>query len=133
MKLLFNLLVLCFAVTFNSCNKNANDINDNPLLEGKWKVTETLADPGDGSGVWQPVNKPDFYFIRFRNNESVETNYYSDIVLPVSYKKLNDSALVFINSNGDSLYRRFKIEAGTLTITGGCYEACGTKFIRDLF
>jgi hypothetical protein len=45
--LFFSALVLVFA----SCKK----VSEDPTLINTWKLMEVLADPGDGSGTFQPV------------------------------------------------------------------------------
>lgn len=47
---LFSILIFCLIIT--SCNNE----NENPVLVGEWILIEQLADPGDGSGTFQPVN-----------------------------------------------------------------------------
>ena len=50
--------ILALAViilTVISCSKNDDDTSSN-LLKGTWKLTEVLADPGDGSGTFNLVN-----------------------------------------------------------------------------
>jgi len=48
-------------------------------LVGKWILVETLSDPGDGSGQWRPINKPDYYFLQFNTDNSIESNTYTGL------------------------------------------------------
>jgi hypothetical protein len=42
------LMILCFVGIFISCNKH--DDEKIPEILGKWRLSEILVDPGDGSG-----------------------------------------------------------------------------------
>lgn len=94
-------------------------------------MTETLADPGDGSSKWTKVDKSNYYFVQFNSDNTVETNIYGRVENALKYKN-TDSSLSLIYSGGDSILLYYKIEDPYLTITGGCYEACGSKFKTDL-
>ena len=63
------LLLLAIGLIF-SCSNNQEDLETE--LIGKWKLIEVLADPGDGSGTFQPVesNKT----IEFKSNGTLTTN-----------------------------------------------------------
>lgn len=50
-------LVLSVALLV-SCSKSDETCADKTVLTGTWKLVETLADPGDGSGTWQPAVHP---------------------------------------------------------------------------
>lgn len=52
MKRVFVLAVVVCSVT--ACKKNIQLHNSS--IVGKWKLSEYLADPGDGSGTWQPAD-----------------------------------------------------------------------------
>ncbi len=43
---------------------------------------------------------------------------------------MNDSTVQFIYANGNTVSLFYKIDGVSLTIQGGCIEACGSKFIR---
>ena len=50
-----NLALLMIILIVTSCSKN-NDNTSSNLLIGTWKLTELLADPGDGSGTFHMIN-----------------------------------------------------------------------------
>ena len=64
------LTIAIFFLTFTSCDKDENATTNS--LEGTWKLTEILADPGDGSGTFNPIssNKK----LIFDNNGNVTSN-----------------------------------------------------------
>ncbi len=127
-------LSLLFILNFFACTKSS-DTNKNPAsLIGKWKLTETLTDPGDGSGTF--INTTIYAYIVFKNDSSLEkSNLYSANISfeSVRYSLPNDSVIVFIDSSGMNvlMYYKYKIDVDTLTIMGGCYEACGSKYIKQ--
>jgi hypothetical protein len=52
-----NLSLIFLFATITSCSTTFNSPADLDTKEitGKWQLTESLADPGDGSGTWQTV------------------------------------------------------------------------------
>lgn len=119
-------------ILFLSCSKDSVKLPKRDLpLTGKWILTETLADPGDGSGKWTKADKPNYYFIQFNSDKTINTNVYDGFGNPIKYMN-TDSTLNLIYSGGGSILLNYKIDDPYLTITGGCYEACGSKFKTDL-
>ena len=98
---------------------------------GKWMLVETLADPGDGSGKWTPVDVAGKYYIKFNGDGSLESNMEGRLGNLKHYKVVNDSSINFIYPDVTGFALRYKISGNSLTITGGCIEACGSKFIRE--
>lgn len=66
-----NIIFLMLISLLVSCNSDDQE-NSTPELIGTWKLTEVLADPGDGSGTFKAVqsNKT----IEFKNNGTIVTN-----------------------------------------------------------
>lgn len=121
MKFLFLFLCISFVV---ACKKNSLTAGS---FTGKWKLIATLADPGDGSGQWQPVTGTD-KFIRFNADSSLESNIYTD------YKRyrVSDSVRIeFIQSNGTSILLRYKFYPSMLQINSPCIEPCGARFTKE--
>jgi hypothetical protein len=113
-----------FLITL-ACTKSADN---NSSIIGRWKLTETLADPGDGSGKWMPATTN--YIIQFNEDSTAYENPVNPYRNVNRYSVTNDSTLTLFYSNGTSFSFYFKIESNTLTITGGCIEACGAKYER---
>jgi len=131
MKKMLRITTPLLPIFFICCNKTSNIITAEKLtLVGKWTLVETLADPGDGSGQWTPVNKPDYYFLQFNMDNSIETNTYTGLGGLTHYKVMNDSSINFIYANGTIFSLFYKINGSSLAIMGGCYENCGSRFIR---
>lgn len=125
-------LVMAFAlVLLFSCEKTDKVQTDNYLI-GKWKQIEVLADPGDGSGTFQPVisNKT----IEFRTDETVTSNG-SLCFLSVKDEEqnsgtysLNDSSISSNDCADRTLKIYFETEDGKLILNYPCIEPCRAKF-----
>ena len=126
--------LLFFSLTlFLSCSKVPGKAIEKDLrLTGKWILIETLSDPGDGSGKWVKVEKPNCYFAKFNPDSSAETNIPGRFGNLIKYYSNNDSTVSFIYSKEDTTALHYKINDAYLTITGGCIEACGSKFKAGL-
>ena len=122
-KVIFYFAVLIFA---SACKKSTTPTVHNGIT-GKWKVSAYLADPGDGSGDWQPADPSVPGYLEFKENGSL-------IITPLSlnnfdhYELTSDSTLNFKKGSA-SFQRRYRLSTTLLTITGGCDEACGTWYI----
>jgi len=129
MKNFFLLILIIGFVT--SCNKN-DEISNLSDLEGRWKLSEVLADPGNGSGTFQSVtsNKT----LEFDNNGNVTSN--GSICDMSTGTNLNSSGTYSltnrtINSNScPNNTIQFELNNGSLILTYPCIEPCKAKFIR---
>lgn len=132
MKALLYIAIFLAVALFTGCTKAADtDIAQNGSLVGKWILIETLADPGDGSGKWTPVNPPNVDYIQFKEDGSIESNVSGRFSRLKKYSVINDSTLHFEYGIGDKVMLYYKLVGKTLTISGGCIEACGSKFIKS--
>jgi hypothetical protein len=117
-------------IFFLACKKNEKPPSENTIV-GKWTLFQTLADPGDGSGKWMPASTPNYYFIQFNADKTtVESNMVTGPGNSTHYQIINDSTINLIDSYSDSMRYSYKINASILTLDGGCYEPCGSKFMR---
>lgn len=116
-------LTFIFSILFvNACSKS-----DLEGLNGKWKLTEQLADPGDGSGKWMRSEAKNSYII-FNADGTVSGNLY------VNYKFYNviDSTKIEFTLQDDTKRVLFyKLSGGSLEIMGACIEACGSRFRKE--
>ncbi|MCX2574574.1 hypothetical protein [Pedobacter sandarakinus] len=108
-----------------SCGKNP--LSDRPgEVYGTWKLTETLFDPGDGSGKYEKV----------KENKSLnlsKTGIISGDALPdLNAFRILDSVRmeVTLKANQTILVYRYKATANMLTLNPPCIEGCGYRFIR---
>ena len=114
-----------------SCNKGSNQATDNnSSLLGKWILVETLADPGDGSGKWTAVDRQNYYYLTLDADSTVETNCFTGLGGAKKFRVANDSVINFIYANGQTMINAYLLGSSSLTVTGGCFERCGSKFVR---
>ena len=118
--------IALFLFALIACTKSSDKTSSSVI--GRWKLTEALADPGDGSGRWMPATTE--YIIQFNKDSTAYENPVNPYRNVKRYSVANDSTLTLFYSNGTSFNFYFKIESNTLTIMGGCIEACGTKYRR---
>lgn len=115
------------AVLLIACSKSETDKIENTLL-GKWKLTSTLADPGDGSGQWRPVSEQsDYLYIKFNADSSIESNGYSDFK---KYSVTDSVHLEFTRTDKTKIRYWYKVNNSNLELNAPCIEACGERFIR---
>ncbi|MFC4211894.1 hypothetical protein ACFOWA_11915 [Pedobacter lithocola] len=125
-RIVFSLMAITIFISYTSCKKNG--IDDGPgELYGKWKLTETLSDPGDGSGRYIKV-KGDKYLVMSRTGKME-----GDALPDLSDFKILDSLTMEVTSKtyNRTLQYRYKATANTLTLNPPCFEGCGFRFIRQ--
>ncbi len=133
------LLSLSFVLIFiTSCEQKdviLEENFDNPLV-GKWKLIEQLADPGDGSGTFQPTEN-EFQIEFFENNTFNATRSMCTLA---NYDQETSTGTV--DTNLEVLYPEgcenlfadvdfqihYRLEEGDLILYYFCIEACGQKF-----
>ncbi|WP_222539274.1 hypothetical protein [Pedobacter polysacchareus] len=130
MKTLFKLTsILClFFVISCSKDKSVNKPNLDPALSGNWKLIETLADPGDGSGKWRPVdsNAP-IENILFKKDGKLE--WSRDKAFKI-YTKSDSTSLSFVKKDTSVWNYYYKIKNDTLILSPPCIEGCGFKYVK---
>jgi hypothetical protein len=120
-------LFVTLLIALIGCSKSERQIASDNSIIGKWIQTEYLADPGYRSATWQPDNTGNSYII-FNEDSSAESSgipYFGELQ---KYHILSDSTLTLEYANGVMFPRLYKIEDNTLTLMGGCIEACGSKY-----
>jgi hypothetical protein len=128
MKILFRLALSLFTFLLFSCNK-MESANANEAVAGTWKLVETLADPGDGSGTWQPATGTAQTYLLFYNNGLIGGNAFPEAR---NYTVMNDTTVKFTYADGTFINYTYALSETTLVLSGGgCIEACGAKFIRE--
>lgn len=124
-------LLILLGVLF-SCNKNDNETTGNSALVGSWKLIAILADPGNGSGIFNPVisNKT----IVFDNNGNLSSNGTicdmssdSNTSSTGNYIEANTS---IISSSCQNLTIKYELSGNTLILNYPCIEPCKAKYIK---
>lgn len=114
------IIILGLAIFAVSCSKNLSKTG----LVGKWRLTESLMDPGDGSGQWTaPAENTVIEFtksgiIKYDGGESD------------NYKIVNDSLLQISSSSSSTVNYSYKVDGNKLFMRPPCIEACGDRYIR---
>lgn len=120
MKNLHNLILVFIFLSLTACEKSGSDTT----ITGKWKLTETLADPGNGSGKWVSVKNSDSYLL-INADGTISGNYFTDFK---QYRVIDDKEIEFIYQNGSKTTRKYNLNGNALEISGGCFEACGSRY-----
>ena len=118
-------------ITLFSCNKGEISSETSPLI-GNWKLTEILADPGNGSGTFNPVtsNKT----LTFDANGTVSSN---GTICDMSTASNTSSTGTYtatstsINSSScPSTTLIYELIGTTLILNYPCIEPCKAKYIK---
>ena len=125
---------VCIGLLF-SCVKESNNDNDSEKKAIKtWKLIEILADPGDGSGQFEPVNSN--RVITFYNDGTFGSN--GDICEMTTSSDFPSTGF-YDNSNttiwspecfNSGLDMTYDIEGQLLIINYPCFEPCRAKYIE---
>jgi len=114
---------------FAACKKDGHTTNT--TLTGKWKLSQNLIDPGDGSGKWMPVPASAVAYVQFNSDGKLSgTAFPGD----VSYVVKDSVTLTFTSKDNMVQNYRYSIKIDTMTMSPDgpirCYEACGTKYVK---
>lgn len=115
-------------MTLFSCNKVEISSKNSPLI-GNWKLTEILADPGNGSGTFNPVtsNKT----LTFDANGTVSSNGTICDMSTVSNTSSTGTYTTTTNSiNSSSTTIIYELTGTTLILNYPCIEPCKAKYIK---
>lgn len=131
MKTSFQLIPIFCLLFAISCSKD-NPSRDQTLTGGKWKLTETLADPGGGNAKWQPAGKKSrIENISFKDNGEVEWDLYTDFK---TYAIKDSVTLSFTRADKSVQTYFYEIKGDKLTMSPRepfrCIEACGSKYVK---
>ncbi len=107
-----------------ACKKNNAE---NSSLIGKWKLTEYLADPGNGSGTWQPADPLHPEYLEFKK-DGILIFSANNIYNPDHYQITSDSTMIFIRSV-ENFPIRYHLYGNQLSLYPPCIEACGERYI----
>ncbi len=113
----------------NSCSNSAAVENE---LTGSWKLVETLADPGDGSGTYQPVeSEKTITFnsdgtVRVLNGSFCPTGGESNPSGVGTYS-IKD---MMINPKDCESRIQFEVKNANLILSFPCIEPCGEKSVK---
>lgn len=137
-----NYLLLTLTLIILSCSSDDRKQKEEINLIGKWKLIEQLADPGDGSGTFQPITSD--RTIAFFKDGTVEVN--GVLCFMSSEVGVKETGIFMVTSSheADTTYdgeiipntcssRSAKVYfdlpvSGNLILWYQCIEGCGQKF-----
>lgn len=124
-----SILLLAILGLLFSCNKNEEELAPDSSLAGTWKLTEVLADPGDGSGTFQPVSSnKNIVFIsdnKVTSNGAIcDMSIESNSSTTASYSEANST----INCQNSTIM--YELNANSLILSYPCIEGCQAKYIK---
>jgi len=138
MKLIQTFLFTFLLTVVFSCKKEDKGPAENNGLVGKWKLVESLLDPGDGSGTFRKVDEIASTVVEFKANgdfKEVKGPIYSSINVYNTYKILDDKRVELSLRNNPQMqmppmiwYYR-EVTPTSLTLGFGCDKPCEGKFV----
>ncbi|MBO9673632.1 MAG: hypothetical protein J7577_09310 [Sphingobacteriaceae bacterium] len=132
MKKIFLLILATAGLLYISCKKSEHN-NDGPgEVYGKWKLTETMFDPGDGSGKYKKVTGEAKYLILSKSAD--KAGKFEGDALPdlFSFRILDSVKMeVYSNTYKMPLTYYYKVSAKSLELNPPCIEGCGYRFVRE--
>jgi hypothetical protein len=125
-----SIVFLIFLGFLLSCNKKNDQISS--TIVGTWKLIEVLADPGDGSGTFQPVNSTKT--IIFDANGNVSSNgAICDMSTGTNISSTgtySDTQATINSIDCQSLTINYELNNTTLILIYPCIEPCKAKYIK---
>ncbi|WP_405376684.1 hypothetical protein [Nonlabens sp. Asnod3-A02] len=123
------LIILTIAIAFISCNNDDGNDSITPLsIVGNWNLTATLADPGDGSGTFQPASGKS---LNFTDQGVVNCNVsfcFGSLTQATSTGTYDVMTTTIDVENCIGTY--IFIDANTIEISHLCIEPCGERYVR---
>jgi hypothetical protein len=128
MKIFTKILGLILLIFISGCDKEGVKL-DRSTLTGKWKMTATYADIGNGAGQWEAARKNLLLYVTFNADGSVAGNAFPNYV---RYSVTDSSTLRFESNDKAIQNYAYKLEDGNLIMSPAgpiyCTEGCGSKF-----
>ncbi|SDF97620.1 hypothetical protein SAMN05421827_102293 [Pedobacter terrae] len=122
------LLLALVGIINGSCKKS----DDRPgEVYGEWKLTETLADIGNGQGKYKKVTGEAKYLKVERSGDQV--GRFTGNAMPnlLSFKILDSVRMEVYSSNYQMpAIFRYQVSAKSLELNPPCIEGCGYRFVR---
>lgn len=128
MKALTCAAIVSIMIVLSACKKE----NSGNELTGKWQLTATLIDPGDGTGTWMPASQVvSTNYVKFDTNGALEGTAFPQYV---TYKLKGSDTVTFTAKDNTLQNYRYVIKSDTMVMSPAgpiiCYERCGIKFAK---
>ncbi|GAA4896737.1 hypothetical protein GCM10023311_21860 [Flaviramulus aquimarinus] len=137
-------ITILIAIFFLNCTSDDSKSIDKTGLIGTWKLIEQFADPGDGSGAFQPIESDrviEFFSngtltvnstLCFRDNTIIPNQSASGTYVFASESEFNTGDIMPNDCNSELNRITFEIEDSKLILWYLCVEGCGEKFEKIL-
>jgi hypothetical protein len=124
-------LILLTVILFSlvACKKTVTQ-NSNSSIVGKWRLSEYLADPGDGSGTWHSAASLNPSYLEFKEDGTLSVSPYS--VNSWDHFQVTSDSTIILFRGSDQFTRGYHFSTTLLTLSGGCTEACEERYIPAL-
>ncbi|MFT4735967.1 MAG: hypothetical protein ACI8QD_001544 [Cyclobacteriaceae bacterium] len=123
-KITFISLIFSSIILLSSCNEEVAV----PMLIGEWALTEVLADPGDGSGTFQPVSSEQV--ISFRNDSTFTSVELLCNTVEPSTPQIGTFTASQLQISDCNFELSYEISEGYLFIYLPCIEPCAHKYFK---
>lgn len=125
------LYAMLAVITFGCAQKE--DSPAPPTLVGQWRLTQVLADPGDGSGVFRDSNNGKL--LQFMSDGKVLSSTplcAMNSLLTVVGDATYDTEFIYPKDcQSSGLKIGYKIEGESLILYYPCIEACAEKYVKE--
>lgn len=131
-----SILFSSLLVLILSCQKDDNSPIANVGLVGKWKLTESLNDPGGGA-TWRKMDEYSSSIIEFKANGDFSEKkgvIYSSINPYNRYKILDDGKIQLsikdsVSNPLKTIWSYSDLTPSNVILSYGCFEACSGKYV----
>ena len=129
-----NKLILIFSIIILFSCSDDNDDKIINVVVSKWQLAEVLADPGDGSGTFQPVSSNKI--IEFYNDGTLYSNGTICNISTDSNANFygtysaQDMTLTSSQCQAQAIPTSYEMTQTTLIIYYPCIEACAEKYTK---
>ncbi|RWY47966.1 lipocalin family protein [Mucilaginibacter gilvus] len=131
MKTIVKLTAVALILLIAACGKESKFLV-NTSLQGKWKLSATYADPGDGSGKYLPVSASNTEYVQFKTDGTLAGTAFVNYE---SYAEKDSVTLIFTATDHITKQNfRYSIKGNELTMSPAgpimCIEGCGERFTK---
>lgn len=121
------LLLLTVTIIFISCDNDDDNTTVSTSIVGNWELVAMLADPGDGSGVFQPASGKS---LQFTDQGVVNCNvsFCFGSLTQATTTGTYDSTTTTIDV--DNCTGTYVLNGNTLEVSHFCIEPCGERYVR---
>jgi hypothetical protein len=127
-----SLIVLVFILACTACQNQTIEGKKEDSLFKTWRLTETLADIGDGKATWQKVQvsqNSTLTFVADGTLKQVDGNNVQNGTYKIVQEQSSSYLMVKLDGNTSEFrWPIVELSESKLHLTFGCIEACGAKY-----